>query len=223
MKQKIGVILIHGFGGCKEEVQKLHTFLNEHHVPTFCIDLPGHGSHRQNIKKTNRKEWIQAIKKLYLQKSRDFEQFVLIGFSMGGLLSVQLTELKPASIVFINTPVYYWNIKQIIKNLVHDFRSEIKRYAIRCIDKPLPTLIQFCLLLRETKKKFKEVSCPALIFQTKDDDLVYPISAKYIYKRVQNPKPIEWIENSGHFVLEGEKSPFVCKKILEHIKTLKIE
>lgn len=220
MKKDQCALLIHGFGGCTEEILSLYDFLNANGIPSFCIELPGHGSQQKNMKRTKRHQWINAVRTFYLEKSKEFDHIILIGFSMGGLISVHLADLNPCSIIFINTPVYYWNIKQIIKNLCLDFKNELCKYIRRSKGKPFRALIQFNCLLITTRKKFKDVMCPTLTIQTKDDDLVYPFSAKYIQKRVQRAKPVVWIDKGGHYILESKYAPILCNKLLDYIKAI---
>ncbi len=78
-----GVVLVHGYGGCKEEVLGLAWRLAEQSMAVCAIDLPGHGENQAPLDE-NILEDIEAA----MGDWQRFGQVVLVGQSLGGRLGL---------------------------------------------------------------------------------------------------------------------------------------
>lgn len=77
------VVLIHGYGGCKEEQLGLAWHVAQSGVVVDCIDLRGHGEHPLPFD-----EYVLQDVETAIQHSREFGKVVAIGHSLGGRLSL---------------------------------------------------------------------------------------------------------------------------------------
>lgn len=212
------VLLIHGFAGSRGEVKPLYDFLIKKGFVVKCPLLFGHEGTKKDLSIAKYQHWFENIEKEYLELAKDNQEIIVIGFSMGGLLAINLYQkYKFAGLVTINTPIYYWDIKRIIKNLLVDFKTYSKKYFISSTDKPLPALIEFQKLLSKTKPKIKNIFCKTLIIQTQDDDTVNPKSADYIYKNLNIEKQIMKPKNGGHVVFENINCNEIFNKVYEFL------
>ena len=174
---KHGCLIIHGFGGSIYEVESLASYLVEKGYEVACPHLKGHTGKRQYMKNATYEDWIDSAKIELLRLKEKTEDIAIIGFSMGGLIAVNLAcEYDIKTIVTINTPIYYWDFKRILFNLMEDIRhrsfNNIKRYMEAIKNSPIAAMYNFQLLLKQTKPKLKQIDCPFLIIQAKDDDAV---------------------------------------------------
>ena len=92
---------------------------------------------------------------------------------MGGLLAANLWNYKLRGLVTVNTPVFYWNPKVIVSNLLSDFGRYRKKYLDVSTDKSLSSLIEFLRLLAKSKPMFGNITCKTLVVQALDDDTVH--------------------------------------------------
>lgn len=183
--------------------------------------LPGHESSYLNMSKYGHKDWIKSVDVAYNFLKNKVDDVVVIGFSMGGLLAINLEEkYKPKAIITINTPIYHWNFPQIIKNLKEDLFLYTKKYVSVSLDKPVNSLLEFKVLLSSTKPKIKTVTTPMLVIQTQDDDTTVPKSADYFCENVKGVCHIYKVAHGGHVVLNSQSKNIVISKVIQFIKSI---
>ena len=205
--KKTKCLIIHGFGGGVHEVKPLAERLMGLGYDVVCPILEGHSSTKRAMKKATYKDWIDSAERDLLTLKESGDEILLIGFSMGGLIAFNLAcNHNIKGIVTINTPIFYWNLYQVFNNLVDDMKKKrsnhIKRYLQAKNNSPFLAMIQFLLLLKQTKPRLKHVNCPILIIQAKDDDTVRRKSVDYMYKHVSSDrKEIRYFHEGGHLIL----------------------
>nr|MDA8226948.1 alpha/beta fold hydrolase [Desulfitobacterium hafniense] len=177
MHNRIGCLIIHGFGGNINEVEPLISYLIEQGYKVMAPGLKGHTGKREDLKAVKYTEWIASAETDLLALLSDCKKVYIIGFSMGGLIAVNLgLKHRISGIVTLNTPIYYWNIKRIIINIASDLVNRDFKYSKRYINssKKLPflALLNFRLLLSKTKPKVKALKCPIFVAQAINDDTV---------------------------------------------------
>lgn len=219
LKKEFCCLLIHGFGGSREEVAPLKSYLLKSGVDTFDVLLKGHEQGFSGLANATSKEWIKGVIKCFRELKHRYNKVYVIGFSMGGLISTYTNEFGPEAIVFINTPIYYWDIRNMSENLKDNFGQYIKKYINESINKPPQSLIQFVKVLVKTKNRnLNPIECPILIIQSKDDDTVRFKSAYYIYNKVSSKfKKIQFVDSGGHNLLNSKNSDFVCQNIYSFV------
>ena len=210
--------LIHGYGGGSFELEYLYRYLTDKGCDVRYIVLDGHEATRAEFAKSTAHTWLASAGGALEVCRRSCDELIVIGFSMGGLVAANLyPTIRPDKIVFVNTPVYYWNLKKISKNIVHDIRirefSNIQRYVKTSLDKPFSTMIQFQTLLEKSKKQFGKVLCPVLVAQCLEDDTVRAQSAHFIYQRLTGKKYLKLYEGGAHQAFESEVAQTLCQDI----------
>src|SRR5690554_2212581 len=172
---KIGCLIIHGFSGGVFQIKPLEEYLNGKGYITSCPKLKGHTGNAKDMKNADYKDWIASAEKELTILMEKTDRIVIVGFSMGGLIAVNLAcKYDIKAIITINTPIYYWNLKRILLNICDDIKNKRLHYIKRYIDakksSPLISMINFLRLLNSTKPRLSNIRCPFLIIQTKDDD-----------------------------------------------------
>jgi carboxylesterase len=217
MQSSVGILLIHGFGGSINEVAPLAAKLQQAGYMVACPTLKGHGGSPADMKSVTYQQWVASAEE-EMEQIKGCDKIFFIGFSMGGLIALQLAlKHNPAAIATINTPVYYWSVRQILSNIYHDIRSStwhnIKRYTKAGNSLPFSAMWQFRQLLIATKKQLHRIHQPILIKQCKDDDTVQKKSASYLFHHISSvDKTLSWQPKGGHVVL---LSPFAPKVITD--------
>ena len=207
-------------GGVNEdEIVVIAKYLENAGHYVSCPKLKGHTGNKKDMKNANYKDWIKSIEDEYLILSETFHEIIMIGFSMGGLIGINLSEhYEFHALITLNSPIYYWDFKVVFKNILMDLKNKenenIKKYWDSCFKFPIRALFNFQLILHLTKNKLKNVKCPLFIIQSKDDDTANSASAKYIYDHVSSQiKEIKYYDNGGHLILKSSSANMVCKDI----------
>jgi carboxylesterase len=213
-KYNIGCLILHGFAGNRSEINSLVNTLSEYGYKTSAPLLAGHEASRRELARAKSADWIKSADAAYDELEDLCEKVVIIGFSMGGLIGVNLCQMHNASaLVMVNTPVYYWNLKRIIKNLLCDFKFYIKKYFTASTGNPFSALVEFVSLLNKTKPLFSTITCTSLIIQTLDDDTVNPESANYIYSKIAGQKILKKYQTGGHVVFQNSTGDKICEEL----------
>lgn len=213
--EKKGVLVIHGFVGSPEEVSALSNYLKKRGYIVSVPILPGHGQEKEALQLVKAAEWMEAVEQAYLELEKICDCVFVVGFSMGGLLGAQLWNYQIAGLVTVNTPVYYWNFKQMIHNLFEDYDRYSSKYLNSGKGKPIRVMLQFQKLLTATKSTFRNLSCNTLVLQAVDDDTVLPRSADYIFSRIPGKKRLIKLARGGHQIFQSESAKEACF-VIEH-------
>ena len=216
---RIGYLVIHGFGGSKYEVEPFTDHLAEKGCEVACPMLKGHTGKRQDMKNATYKDWIDSAEQELLKLKERFHEIVIIGFSMGGLIAVNLAcihEIK--AVITINTPIYYWNFKIVLHNLIDDIMNKssnnFNRYFKAGKKSPIVAMYNFQLLLAQTKPKINQIHCPFLIMQAEDDDTVRTRSVDFIYSNLTSEyKKVKLYNKGGHLILRSQTANQVIADI----------
>lgn len=216
MSRPICLLLIHGFGGTTQEIAPLARQLEQRGLTVAMARLAGHGEPGSPIDNLSCGQWVASVRNQVQRLSRDY-RVIPVGFSMGGLIAVTLYSEQPFDgMVFVNTPIYFWNLPQLVKNLLCDFSGACRYYAGSAGRVTPYTMVQFLRLLLQAQGLFPQVDCPGLVVQSQDDESVWPASADFISKRLGQP-PERYRAAGGHQVL---KNPYQCQAIADRIAAL---
>lgn len=219
MRKGMGYLLIHGFGGNIEELSPLALQLREEGNEVRCPQLKGHTGVRNDLKGVRYQDWISSAEESLKELLATCETVYIVGFSMGGLIGINLASRHQiGGMVTLNTPIYYWDAKRILSNIFLDIRKKdfknLRLYFRSCNAFPLSALLNFRMLLNETKPLIKEVRCPVFIAQALEDDTVRKSSGIYLYENiVSQKKALKFYENSGHLILWSEIASQVIQDI----------
>ena len=218
MKETV-FLIIHGFGGDTSEIDYLYRFLVENHLNVDTVLLSGHGKSKKELRKSEPKDWINSVEKKINSLTLQYTNIVLIGFSMGGLIGTRFTHIPHIKkMVFINTPVYFWNIKVIVKDIFTSLKNknleQIKYYGNSLFGTSLKSGIDFLKLLHSSKRLFVHIKTPLLVLQCKNDESVRYKSAAYISNHTSLSKMILY-DGGCHQVFK--KSPGLRDRVCRDI------
>ena len=121
-------VLIHGFPGTPAEMRPLANLLNQHGWTTKSILLPGFGPEFGTLFSRGYQEWIEAAKAALVEFQQSHEPILLIGYSMGGSVALNVAvETRPTGLILLAP---FWRIAtlrqrltwQVFKRVTRSFR-----------------------------------------------------------------------------------------------------
>jgi carboxylesterase len=121
-------VLIHGFPGTPAEMGPLANLLNQQGWTTKNILLPGFGPQFNTLFSRGYQEWIEAAKAALIEFQQDHGPILLIGYSMGGSVALNVAaETRPAGLILLAP---FWRMAsvrqklswQVFKRVTRSFR-----------------------------------------------------------------------------------------------------
>jgi len=226
VNHKVGCLVIHGFGGDVKEVAPLAACLTQQGHKVFCPSLKGHTGRRKDLQGVSYSDWIASAEQGLLSLQVDCDVVYIIGFSMGGLIAINLgLKHTIGGIVTVNTPIFYLNIRGAFLNSANvlirrDFKT-LRRNLKASRALPFSSLLNFILLVKATKPQIEGLSCPIFVVQAINDPTVRKSSAHYIFQRTgSQTKQLKFYNSSEHLILLSQEGELVIKHITEFIGLL---
>lgn len=104
-----GAVLVHGFPGTPAEMLPLGQALHQAGWTVHGLLLPGFGVQLETLMKRKHTEWVGALQLAYRAMSRCHDPVILVGFSLGAALVLQVAAFDPPAGVILLAPFYTLN------------------------------------------------------------------------------------------------------------------
>ena len=88
--KEFGILMFHGLTATPDQVRELGDFLYKKGVSNFGCRIAGHSTSKAKLAKTTRYDWLESARIAYEEFSDVYKKTVVLGFSMGGLLALNL-------------------------------------------------------------------------------------------------------------------------------------
>ncbi|MCX6395870.1 MAG: alpha/beta fold hydrolase [Propionibacteriales bacterium] len=211
--RRIGVLLSHGFTGSPASMVPWGKYLAEQGYAVAVPRLPGHGTTWQEMTTTRYADYYAAIEKEFDELKARTDVVVVGGLSMGGCLTLTLTERRPgevAGLVMVNPAVASTNkqllLLPVMKHLVAAFPAignDIKKEGVVEYAYPKTPLKPLASMLAEWKRiraDLPKVTAPVLLFRSADDHVVDPSSARIILDGISSSDKQERVLTESYHV-----------------------
>lgn len=225
--KKRAILIIHGFGGNEKEILYLHDYLKQNNLDSFWIQLTGHDGNKENFSKATSDQWLADVEQKLDELEQTYTQITCVGFSMGGLLTIQASERASIDqLVLCSTPIYLYNAnvisQDLIKGLVFKKQEKLDYYFDSAKSISIHSCVQFLSLLQKTKKKIKkehpsELKKKVLILQNRQDETTHYKSAYYLAKNINAQVVLKIYENGRHQLFLGGNKKRAVEDIKEFI------
>ena len=193
---RIGVLLIHGFGGSPRSLQELAQRCAGAGYTVALPLLAGHGRTPEDMEASRWTEWTADAEQAYEWLRARTDRVFVCGLSMGGTLALWVAERHPevAGLVSINTFIRHplervmlsigrLRIPRWVKAIGDDAKAE--GVDERAYDRiPMRSTRELALLSREVRAGLSRVMCPALLFSSMVDHVVPPANQREIYAAI---------------------------------------
>ena len=219
---KVGVLLVHGFLSSNAELKSYAQHLHAQGYSVLAMRLPGHGTSPWELHDTPSGAWAEAVRRNYDILSVTVERVVIVGYSTGGALGLQLAAAYPdrlAGIATVAAPLAVTDGNIRYAPFVHTFNKVAQTFtgtggvAPFHIDEPqkpettyrhipVAALTELLRVMKDVRKALTKVQVPLLVVQGKGDTIVEPESAQHIYDSVaSSDKKLHWIDTEAHSLI----------------------
>lgn len=100
-----GVMMIHGFTGSPDELRPTAQIAHDAGFDVEVICLPGHGADIARFRDVTGDEWRQAAREAWGRFRDRYPRSVLVGYSLGGALSIQAAAERPPDAMLLFAPL----------------------------------------------------------------------------------------------------------------------
>jgi len=229
-----GVLLLHGFTGSPASILPWAEFLAEAGYSVSAPRLPGHGTKWQEMNQTTWQDWYGEAERALMELAGRTDRIFIAGFSMGGALSVRLTERHPelvTGLILLNPAlldphslIRRASLLRYFKNSLKPTASDIAKpnppihgYA----ETPLKALYSFSLLLADIKPRLPRIETPILLFRSVQDHVVPAASSELILHEARSSdKNLVLLENSYHVATLDHDAQIIHQQSLSFIQRL---
>jgi carboxylesterase len=230
-KTKIGCLLIHGWTSSPQELEALKNHLIGKGIQVSTPILPGHGTRPEHLNEVSWQDWISESEKELEKLRQSVDKIFVGGVSLGGNIAFLLAHKNHIDgIISMGTPIYLnWeraarvglaiiNLTGFSKRLIKkwypaDMDTNILTQKSQYWEFPAKSAGDVFKIISESKKVLPGIKAPALIMQSKNDHVVKPGTAEFIYKELPSTqKDLVIIDRSYHvFIIDQNKEPLFEK------------
>jgi carboxylesterase len=211
----VAFLLVHGFCASSDELATLIDYLSENGFASFAVQLAGHGTTPEDLKETSWRDWYESAQKgLELVRSWNPKFLFVIGFSMGGAISILLASeeteidgmvlIAPALKISGLLPKLVPVLKYLIKYREIDVEAVQQVYDIKRTKynrEPVSAYQEFFKLQKMAKRNMKKVVIPTIILQGTEDKTIDPSSSQIALDGISSKrKELHMIDGAEHVI-----------------------
>ncbi|MGN6609549.1 MAG: alpha/beta hydrolase [Jatrophihabitans sp.] len=230
----VGVLLSHGFTGTPATVRPWAEHLAAAGLTVRAPLLPGHG---RTWRETNRSTWTQwygCVEDAYLELAERCSTVVVGGLSMGGALVTRLAEQHPgiAGVVLVNPAFGLRRLDAKLAPFVcrvvrsrPGFGEDIQKPGVAQDDPsertPVIAFASMTRLWKQTVRDLHRVTAPVLLFRSRVDHVLDPLSAELLVRGARNTSVREVVlEHSWHVATLDHDAPLIHEGSLDFVRSL---
>lgn len=222
------ILIVHGFAGGTYDEEALANYLElNKFYDVYQFTLPGH---EKNLSKVKYSEWISASEKqIEWLINKGYNKIYLLGHSMGGVIATYLaSKYSEVKKLVLAAPAFQY--LDVIKDNLNVTKSlkmtpkVIKTYGgdeiVARLLKLSPSAIkEFMTLIKKYYNYPKEIECPILLIQGKNDNLVPLTSVKYVYDSVKSKeKKLVYVNFLTHDIFRSNRNKEIYKLVEDFYK-----
>jgi len=212
---RTGCLLLHGFTAAPHEMVRLGAHLANNGYTVLGPRLAGHGTSLDDLARTRWTDWLASAEDGLSLLRGMCDRIVLMGMSMGGLLSILVAaDQPPAGLVLMSTPIMLLQspIRRWLKPLslivpsirkgppdwfdpsVHAERVAYSAYSTRAAAEVQD-------LTTQARAALPHVQVPTLILHSRNDTFVVAANAELLLAELgAKDKKLLMVEKSSHVI-----------------------
>ncbi|HAM03593.1 MAG TPA: hypothetical protein DCQ30_15425 [Acidimicrobiaceae bacterium] len=218
-----GVLVLHGFTGNPQSLRPLAEAVADAGYSVELPLLPGHGTALEDMVPTRFADWARAADEAYEGLAARCRRVAVAALSMGGTLACRLAERRPeiTALVLVNPMVEppAESYRDVLRGLLASgtdvapgIGSDIAREGgveLSYAGSPLEAALSLFEGVDEVAAGLASISCPVLLFSSRNDHVVPSSSGDLLAARVSGPVERVWLERSYHVATLDHDAPLI--------------
>lgn len=231
MKQPLGILLLHGFTGMPETVNGLVPHLEASGIPYRMPAMRGHWTQPRDLVGVKAQDWLDDATAALDDLLTEVDKVVVVGLSMGGLITLQLAIAREADLAGVVTVAPALRVADPLAPYCHLMAKVVSYWWMPPAPKgtaygaarnynifPTKAFCEFYELGRRVEAELEKVKVPIRILVSKADKTIKPESSQVIYDRIgSTDKDIRWFDRSGHEMMIDWEKDRVFELIMDFI------
>jgi carboxylesterase len=230
----VGAVIVHGFTSDNRAVEPLRKLAHALGMPTEAPLLRGHGGHYRDLRGCCWDDWIADLQAARARLRKEVERVILIGFSMGGLLTLQsaaengadvagIVALAPALRIAHPLAPIAWMARGWMPYVPMGKAVAYSDPSLAIADDSYNRLAvdAFCSFFNATRRverMLDNIRAPIWLGHARRDRVIKPHAAQVIYDRVSSEdKHLHWFDRSGHVLLDDCEAPTVLDGVRQFL------
>ena len=231
---QIGCLLLHGGTGTPSVMRSMGEFLAEKGISALGKRLKGFGTSPEDWLKTTHLDWILSAEEGISKLEHHCKDVFIAGLSMGGALTLYLAakhQNRFTGIIPICAPAgpsFLSGFRKRFQPLAKEDEAQPNVGANDIKDQSVkpggyshfyPSLfLEWADLVEKATDEISAIKCPVLIIQAKNDHVVNPRTADWIYEHVSSDqKELLWLESSYHMATIDVDKEIVFREVVDFI------
>ena len=232
---KIGCLLVHGFTGTPKEMRMLGDSLAQEKYTILAPRLAGHATCLEDMERTNWHDWLASVEDGLTLLKGCTEQQVVLGLSMGGVLSLMAAaRYDVKGVVTFSAPCglppdprakflpyISWAMRYVGKGIPDWKNPEAAKDHVDYPKYPTRSILQLKEIIEVMRGDLPKVKVPALVVQSHQDHGIPADSLDTIYNGISSTDKTKlWVENSGHVVIREPDREIIFAAAKQFIKRI---
>jgi carboxylesterase len=222
----LGALVIHGFTGSPASTRPLAEWLGQQGLSTSAPRLPGHGTHWEDLAKTQWTDWEAEAAGALNELAGRCADVCVVGVSMGGALALHLAATHPDQVRCVAVVNPYIHDGRLALAPVLRVFTRTTKLKTNDINKPgqdevaydrapLVTLKSLNELLKKAESELPEVRQPLLVFHSPQDHLVKAANSELVMDKAGSAdKELVPLANSFHVATLDHDAELIRERIL---------
>lgn len=241
---RIGCLVMHGFTSSPGETRWLGQALNAAGFPVLGVRTAGHGTTPEDLARMRWTDWLDSVRDGYHLLRGQAEQIVVVGHSVGGVLSLLLAAEQPVlGAAILAAPMHLapqverarW-LKYFVRfsdqtdrsplgdvmRAEQQRRGEPVRGRIRYDLWPTFGVAQMVEMVAHNRTQLDRVRVPVLAVYSRVDRTVQSSDGDFLKANLVNAPSVDlrWLERSGHNLPVDIERETVFQWVVEFVESL---
>jgi carboxylesterase len=228
MSRPGAILVLHGFTASPQTVAAVVGPLQTRGFEVGVPTLRGHGTRPEALRDVRWSDWVDDALAAFDRLAGNGRDIAVAGHSMGALVAAEVAVRRPAVALALIAPALRFTnplapAAPLLAGILPRFpspRSVYDEVAWRTAPNykwfPVRAFAELFRLAARMKETLPRIRCPAVVFQSRRDQVVPPSAARDVHELLGSAeKELRWFEEIGHDLFLDRGKEAVAEEVAE--------